>query len=145
MPALRRDRPAALARCRAARWNCYACRYQFSVTAGTLFHGSHLPVWKWLVAVRLMMEGDGVSANELRNLLGGSYKTWWFTTHRIRVAIGGSVGAMDSARARRHRRNRYRMAYVNEQRWRKQHGDNPAVFGSASPPCSRARASRTRS
>jgi len=111
-----------------SRWNCYACRYQFSVTAGTLFHGSHLPVWKWLVAVRLMAESDGVSANELRNLLGGSYKTWWFTTHRIRVAIGGTVGAMDSTRARRHHRNRYRLAYVNEQRWRARHRDDPAVF-----------------
>ena len=75
-----------------------------------------------------MMESDGISANELRNLLGGSYKTWWFTTHRIRVAIGGSVGAADTTRARRHHRNRYRMAYVNEQRWRAQNGDNPRVF-----------------
>ena len=111
-----------------SRWNSYACRYQFSVTAGTLFHGSHLPVWKWLVAVRLMAESDGVSAHGARGLLGGSYKTWWLTTHRVRVAIGGSVGAPDATRARRHHRNRYRMAYVNEQRWRARHGDDPAVF-----------------
>ena len=39
-----------------SKWHCYACRYQFSVTAGTLFHSSHLPVWKWFVAVHLMLE-----------------------------------------------------------------------------------------
>jgi transposase-like protein len=72
------------------KWNCYQCRYQFSVTAGTLFHRSHLPVWKWLIAVHLMLDSpDGISAGELRRLLGGSYKTAWFAAHRIRVAMRG--------------------------------------------------------
>ena len=73
-----------------SKWHCYACRYQFSVTAGTLFHSSHLPVWKWFVAVHLMLSGPvGVSANELRRTLGGSYKTAWFAAHRIRAAMRG--------------------------------------------------------
>ena len=73
-----------------SKWHCYRCRYQFSVTAGTLFHRSHLPVWKWLVAVHLTLESaDGVSANELRRRLGGSYKTAWFAAHRIRAAMRG--------------------------------------------------------
>jgi len=73
-----------------SKWHCYACRYQFSVTAGTLFHSSHLPVWKWFVAVHLMLSGpEGVSANELRRTLGGSYKTAWFAAHRIRAAMRG--------------------------------------------------------
>jgi transposase-like protein len=112
-----------------ARWNCYACRYQFSVTAGTLFHGSHLPVWKWLVGVQLMTESDGISANELRRRLGGSYKTWWFTAHRIRVAIAGSTGAFQGDLPRRHRSDRYRVAYMHEQRWRAAKGGSPGVFG----------------
>src|SRR5262245_43733802 len=71
-----------------AKWHCYSCRYQFSVTAGTLFHNSHLPLWKWFVSVQLMTETPhGISANRLRQILGGSYKTFWFTTHRIRVAM----------------------------------------------------------
>ena len=73
-----------------SKWHCYACRYQFSVTAGTLFHSSHLPVWKWFVAVHLMLSGpESVSANELRRTLGGSYKTAWFAAHRIRAAMRG--------------------------------------------------------
>ena len=73
-----------------SKWHCYACRYQFSVTAGTLFHSSHLPVWKWFIAVHLMLESpDGLSANELRRTIGGSYKTAWFAAHRIRAAMRG--------------------------------------------------------
>ena len=73
-----------------SKWHCYGCRYQFSVTAGTLFHSSHLPVWKWFVAVHLMLSSpEGVSANELRRTLGGSYKTAWFAAHRIRAAMRG--------------------------------------------------------
>lgn len=73
-----------------SKWHCYACRYQFSVTAGTLFHSSHLPVWKWFVAVDLMLAApNGASANELRRTLGGSYKTAWFAAHRIRAAMRG--------------------------------------------------------
>ena len=117
-----------------SRWNCYGCRYQFSVTAGTLFHASHLAVWKWLVAVRLMTEHDGISANELLRLLGGSYKTWWFTTHRIRIAIAGVDG--DGALRRigaptmrtRSRGDRYRVAYMRERQWRAANAGNPDVF-----------------
>jgi transposase-like protein len=73
-----------------SKWHCYGCRYQFSVTAGTLFHSSHLPVWKWFVAVHLMLESpQGLSANELRRTIGGSYKTAWFAAHRIRAAMRG--------------------------------------------------------
>ena len=73
-----------------SKWHCYSCRYQFSVTAGTLFHNSHLPVWKWFVAVHLMLESaDGVSASQLRRVIGGSYKTSWFAAHRIRAAMRG--------------------------------------------------------
>ena len=73
-----------------SKWHCYGCRYQFSITAGTLFHSSHLPVWKWFVAVRLMLDSpESLSANELRRTIGGSYKTAWFAAHRIRVAMRG--------------------------------------------------------
>jgi transposase-like protein len=73
-----------------SKWHCYGCRYQFSLTAGTVFHSSHLPVWKWFVAVELMLSSpDGISAYELRRALGGSYKTAWFAAHRIRAAMRG--------------------------------------------------------
>lgn len=74
-----------------SKWHCYGCRYQFSVTAATLFHRSHLPLWKWFVAVHLMVESPrGVSAHQLRATIGGSYKTSWFATHRIRAAMPGN-------------------------------------------------------
>ena len=73
-----------------SKWHCYSCRYQFSLTAGTVFHSSHLPVWKWFVAVELMLSSPtGLSAYELRRALGGSYKTAWFAAHRIRAAMRG--------------------------------------------------------
>jgi transposase-like protein len=78
-----------------AKWQCYACRYQFSLTAGTLFHNSHIPLWKWFVAVHLLVDSPhGVSANQLRSVLGGSYKTWWFVSHRIRASLRGHGEAL---------------------------------------------------
>ena len=123
------------------KWHCYSCRYQFSVTAGTLFHSSHLPLWKWFVSVQLMTETPhGISANRLRQILGGSYKTLWFTTHRIRVAMRGRgqpllrdvVGDLASRRRvagpHHHLSEKYLAAYVEERRWLEANQDNPHVF-----------------
>jgi transposase-like protein len=68
---------------------CNACKYQFSVTAGTLFHDSHLPLWKWFLAVYLMCESrKGISAKQLERMLKVSYRTAWYLAHRIRDAMG---------------------------------------------------------
>ena len=70
------------------QYDCDQCRYQFSVTAGTIFHDSHLPIWKWFLAVYLMTESKkGMSANQLKRSLGVSYKTAWYLCHRIRKAM----------------------------------------------------------
>jgi transposase-like protein len=67
---------------------CDSCSYQFSATAGTIFHDSHLPLWKWFLAVYLMAESKkGMSANQLKRTLAVSYKTAWYLCHRIRKAI----------------------------------------------------------
>lgn len=71
------------------QFDCNSCRYQFSVTAGTIFHDSHLPLRKWFVAIFLMIESKkGISANQLKRTIGGSYKTAWYLCHRIRKAMG---------------------------------------------------------
>lgn len=71
------------------QFDCNACRYQFSVTAGTLFHDSHLPLWKWFLAIYLISESKkGISAKQLERMLGVSYKTAWYMSHRIRDAMG---------------------------------------------------------
>ncbi len=70
------------------QFDCDACRYQFSVRVGTLFHDSKLPLWKWFLAVYVMGESKkGVSANQLKRMLGVSYKTAWYLCHRIRSAM----------------------------------------------------------
>jgi transposase-like protein len=70
------------------QFDCDGCRYQFSVTAGTIFNDSHLPLWKWFLCVYLLCESKkGVSANQLKRVLGISYKTAWYLCHRIRAAM----------------------------------------------------------
>lgn len=71
------------------QFDCDSCRYQFSVTAGTLFHDSHLPLWKWFLAIYLIVESKkGISSKQLQRSLGVSYKTAWYLSHRIRDAMG---------------------------------------------------------
>jgi transposase-like protein len=70
------------------QYECNGCGYQFSVTAGTLFHDSHLPLWKWFLACYLICESKkGMSANQIKRTLGMSYKTAWYLCHRIREAM----------------------------------------------------------
>lgn len=70
------------------QWDCNECRYQFSATSLTVFHDTHLPLWKWFLAVYLMVESKkGISANQVKRTLGISYKTAWFLCHRIRHAM----------------------------------------------------------
>ncbi len=70
------------------QFDCNECRYQFSVTANTIFHDSHLPLWKWFLAIYLMIESKkGISANQVKRTLDISYKTAWYLCHRIRAAM----------------------------------------------------------
>ena len=52
-------------------------------------HDSHLPLRKWFAAIYLLTESKkGISANQLKRMLGVSYKTAWYLCHRIREAMG---------------------------------------------------------
>jgi transposase-like protein len=67
---------------------CYSCRYQFSVTVGTIFHDSHLSLTKWFLVTYLITESrKGISANQIKRMFGMSYKTAWYLCHRIRKAM----------------------------------------------------------
>lgn len=69
-------------------YKCKGCRKQFTVTVGTLFEGSHIPLNKWLMAVSLMCSSKkGISAHQLHRMLSVTYKTAWFMAHRIRYAM----------------------------------------------------------
>jgi len=69
-------------------FDCNSCRYQFSVTAGTIFHDTHLPLQKWFMAIYLIVESKkGISANQMKRMIDVSYKTAWYLCHRIRAAM----------------------------------------------------------
>src|ERR1039457_3210683 len=70
-------------------FQCASCKFQFSATAGTLFHHSHLPLMKSFAAMSMMSDAKkGISASQLGRHIGMTYKTAWYVAHRIRV---GSV------------------------------------------------------
>ncbi len=73
------------------QFTCSECNYQFSVTTGTIFNDSHLPLVSWFMAVLLLVEArKGMSANQLKRTIGVSYKTAWYLCHRIRAAMSGA-------------------------------------------------------
>lgn len=76
-------------------YNCRACDKPFTVTVGTIYERSHIPLSKWVYATHLMTASKkGISAAQLHRMLGfGSYRTAWFMAHRIREAMKGSAGA----------------------------------------------------
>ena len=75
------------------------CKYQFSVTTGTIFHDSHLPLSKWFEAMRLLAEQEtGMPVNQLRFVLGVQYKTAKNVAERIQRALrAGTIDLTDLA------------------------------------------------
>jgi transposase-like protein len=83
---------------------CRSCRKKFSVTVGTVFERSHIPLHKWLLAAHLMASSKkGISAHQLHRMLDITYKSAWFMAHRLREAavddtptgMGGDGGAVE--------------------------------------------------
>ena len=70
-------------------WLCRVCRRQVSVTAGTIFQDSHLPLRVWFRTMwYVTSQKNGVSALGLQRTLGlGSYKTAWAMLHKLRRAM----------------------------------------------------------
>lgn len=67
---------------------CNECKGQFTVTVGTVFERSKVPLTKWWLAVHLLGSSKkGMSSHQLHRMLGVTYKTAWFMTHRIREAM----------------------------------------------------------
>jgi transposase-like protein len=67
---------------------CKDCDYQFSVTSGTVFNDSHLPLAKWFLTTHLLCEAKkGMSACQIQRTVGMAYKTAWYLCHRIRHAM----------------------------------------------------------
>ena len=78
---------------RAGLYHCGKCSKQFTVTVGTIFEDSHIPLQKWLVAWYLLCSSKkGISSLQIQRTLGlGSYRTALFMMHRIRYALKDPV------------------------------------------------------
>src|SRR5262245_45814307 len=118
---------ASVVRLRTRRkYNCASCKYQFRVTAGTRLHDSHVPGWKWLAAVELMLdERPPVTAVEVKELLGVGYTTAGFLAQRIREAL---VPLANDDKATRAKHPRYATAYAAEIHWRESGGTRAGRF-----------------
>ncbi len=73
---------------RKGAFHCRDCRGQFSVTVGSVFERSHVPLHKWVLATHLLTSSKkGMASLQLSRMLGVTYKTAWFMSHRIREAM----------------------------------------------------------
>jgi transposase-like protein len=81
-------RPGSRKPARKGVWKCYGCCEQFTVTVGTVFEDSHIPLHRWLLTAYLMCASKkGMSAHQIHRMTGISYKTVWFMCHRLRFAM----------------------------------------------------------
>lgn len=75
-------------------YKCRACEKPFSVTVGTVYERSKIPLHKWLLATVLLTSSKkGMSSHQIHRQLGVTYKTAWFMTHRIRAAMAPNAGS----------------------------------------------------
>jgi transposase-like protein len=74
---------------RTRRWQCVACRYQVSLTAGTILHNTKTPLTAWFWAAYLAVtDKRGISALLLQRQLGlRRYETAWMLLHKLRRAM----------------------------------------------------------
>jgi transposase-like protein len=74
---------------------CNSCLKNFTVTVGTLFERSKVPLNKWMLATYLLSSSKkGMSAHQIHRMLGVTYKTAWFMCHRIREAMDQPSGPL---------------------------------------------------
>ncbi len=82
------SKPETENKVRAGLYKCKDCHANYTVTMGTIFEDSHIPLNKWLTAIYLMNASKkGISAHQLHRMLHITYKSAWFMAHRIRLAM----------------------------------------------------------
>src|SRR3954453_1046691 len=73
-------------------YRCKACKKQLTVTIGTVYERSHIPLHKRVLATHLLCASKkGMSAHQLHRMLDLPYKTAWFMAHRIRASMAGAA------------------------------------------------------
>ncbi len=69
-------------------YQCAACRHQVSLTAGTVFHATKLPLTLWFVAIYHMTQSKkGISSIELGRRLGVTQTTAWKIKQKLMQAM----------------------------------------------------------
>lgn len=82
------SKPESTVKVRKGVCKCGACRKTFTVTVGTIFEDSHLPISKWLMAIFILCSSKkSISANQLSRMIKVTYKAAWFMNHRLRFAM----------------------------------------------------------
>ena len=65
-------------------YQCHKCHHQASLTAGTIFHGTKLPLTKWFLAIYLLTQRKkSISALQLSREIGVNYDTAWKLKHKL--------------------------------------------------------------
>lgn len=78
------------------RWQCRDCHRAFSVTVGTIFHGTHVPLRTWYLLLALMLNAKkSASACQIARDLGMRRPTVWSMMHRARVAMANDMEQAD--------------------------------------------------
>lgn len=70
---------------------CNACHKPFSVTVGTVYESSKVPLNIWLYANHLLCSKKDISGHQLARKLGVTYKTAWFMARHIREATDADL------------------------------------------------------
>jgi transposase-like protein len=118
-------------------WKCAACRKQFSVLNGTIFHGTKISIRKWcLVVLEICASKNGVSAREVERKYDLTAKTAWLMLHRIREAMKGDplagllsgTVAADETWIGGKPRNKHRADLPPKHRWEKRNTDRTTVL-----------------
>jgi hypothetical protein len=79
---------AAVLKSRAYTYECSSCGRQTSITAGTAMHRTKLPLTMWFWAAHLMStHSNGMSARQLSDQLGLTYRTAWLLTQKLRRSM----------------------------------------------------------
>jgi transposase-like protein len=109
---------------RAGLYFCGHCRSQYTVTVGTVFERSKVPLHKWVLATHLLCSSKkGMSSHQLHRILGVTYKTAWFMTHRIREAMkSGSLAPIGGGG---------KIVEVDETYWGNKKGIKPKAGGAS--------------
>jgi len=83
-----REQPRSRHPVRRGVYKCKACRKQYTVTVGTPFEGTHIPLNQWLDMIRLLCESrEGINARQLHARFGFSYKTACSALRRLTSAV----------------------------------------------------------